>query len=140
MSDAKQTIAYAKGLLQGHSDHGGGGVDAVLNSVLDALDSLSSAVESMRHDLDELEGYVQAVDDDLFDVEADLYGYDEAEMTELECPNCHTPLVVEEEFLDDDAAEVTCPECGHVIHRGPYYEASSQEVAGAASSDGISPN
>lgn len=133
MSDALRKIAYARGMLQGQKDGDQQGVQAVLASVLDALESVGEAVEEMRHDLDELSSYVQAVDDDLFDVETDLYGYDEgydeAEMTELECPQCHTPLVVEAEFLEDDAAEVTCPECGHVLHRGPVYEASQEAVA-----------
>lgn len=128
MSDAQRKIAYARGMLQGQRDGDQHGVQELLTSVLDALESVNAAVEAMRHELDELSGYVQAVDDDLFDVEADLYGYEEAEMTELECPECHTPLVVEAEFLEDDASEVTCPECGHILHRGPVYEAAQETV------------
>lgn len=133
MSEAQRKIAFARGMLQGQGDGDQQGVRAVLASVLDALESVNEAVEEVRHDLDELSSYVQAVDDDLFDVETDLYGYgdDEAEMTELECPECHTPLVVEAEFLEDDAAEVTCPECGHVLHRGPAYEASQAVTTGS---------
>ncbi|BAS28438.1 CD1247 N-terminal domain-containing protein [Limnochorda pilosa] len=138
MSDVKQKLAYARGLLEGRGTDGASGSEPVWTSVLEALDSLDAAVEAMRGDLEELEEYVQAVDDDLFDVEADLYGYDEADMTELECPSCHTPLVVEAEFLEDEASEVTCPECGHVIHRGPLYQGTSQEVAGAPTADGAS--
>lgn len=121
MSEAGQRITYAKGMLQGRQVGDQEGLQAVLTSVLEALEALHTEVDGVRRELEELSGYLQAVDDDLFEVEADLYGYDEAEMAELECPHCQTPLVVEAEFLDDDAAEVTCPECGYVLHRGPAY-------------------
>jgi DNA-directed RNA polymerase subunit delta len=83
---------------------------------------------------DQLEEYIEAVDDDLTDLEESVYGdfeddeleYDEdlevedndtaIDYMEMKCPNCGEAVFVDEDvFHGDEVVEVLCPECQETV-------------------------
>ena len=83
-----------------------------LNRLLDIIDQLIEANEQMARRLTELEEYVEAIDEDLNDVEFLTYGEDDdEEMVEVVCPECGEEVLLDEEDLEDDSVELLCPKC-----------------------------
>ncbi|WP_350344554.1 CD1247 N-terminal domain-containing protein [Proteinivorax tanatarense] len=139
MTDLKEKIAYIKGLAEGmkldHSSNEG----KILEKVLDVLGDMSEDIEDLYIGQGELEEYVEAVDHDLAELEADFIGADEIyedelvddydgegidqvseyELTEddieVECPSCGEAFHVDEDELADEDLEILCPGCQDVV-------------------------
>ncbi len=120
MKTVQEKIAYLRGLLEGGNLYGTEpGSKVVWEQVLGILDDLGRSVLVLGSGLDELAEYVEAVDNDLMDLEDEIYGEDEEEhYVEIECPACGETVSFEEDFLYDDDVQVTCPECGGVVYKG----------------------
>src|SRR5690606_39074108 len=92
---------------------------------------------------DEVEQYVEAIDVDLRDLEAVIYGDDEEFLDDdedveeeaagdqgeeddpfvrAECPRCGEEVYFEESLLYDEHVEISCPNCGEVLYRGEDFE------------------
>lgn len=145
MATIKEKIAYLKGLMEG-SDFYGGDAQArnVWGRVLEILEDLADEVEMLRIGQEETEEYLEALDSDLEAIEDEIYGDDddddddddEVEFVEMECPNCKETVYFEEEFLEDDDVEISCPECGHVLVRAKDGEIVFTSEDGQGSTDG----
>lgn len=118
MASIKEKVAYLQGLTRGLNvnDHSAEG--KVLLNVVDVLNYVAEEIDILRSAHDELEDYVEAVDEDLTAVEDEVYeGVYNGDMVELECPSCHEVVSFESNILDeDDIVEVTCPNCGDIIY------------------------
>ncbi|WP_425061167.1 hypothetical protein SCACP_19470 [Sporomusa carbonis] len=133
MRNLKEKVAYLHGLTQGlnvneHSSEG-----KLLLNIIDVLDSFAEEVHSVNLAQMELEEYVESIDEDLTDLEEQIYeedfdsdedendniyeeSYDD-DMVEVACPSCHELVTFESDILDDDDdIEVTCPYCGGVVY------------------------
>ena len=135
MRNLKEKVAYLHGLTQGlnvneHSSEG-----KVLLNIIDVLDSFADEVRNVNLAQRELEDYVESIDEDLTDLEEEVYEEDfdneddddyddemyedvfEDDMVEVACPDCHELVTFESEILDDvEDIEVTCPYCGGVVY------------------------
>lgn len=120
MPTVKEKIAYLRGLMEGSDFYGNDShARSIWNRVLEIMDDLADQMESLRVSQEEAEEYLEAIDNDLSEVEDEVYGHDEdddVEFVEMECPNCGETVYFEREFLDDDDVEISCPECGHVLY------------------------
>ncbi len=117
MSELQERVAYLHGLASGFNLREGSREGQVLADVLDVLDLMASAVSRLEARQDELESYVESLDEDLAELEEDVYGEEDAETWEIACPDCGTTVEVEEDDYDDEGRlELTCPECGALIH------------------------
>lgn len=129
MRNLKEKVAYLHGLTQGLNvnDHSSEG--KVLLNIIDVLDSFADEVQNVNVAQVELEDYVESIDEDLTDLEDQIYedfeyaededNYDETSdnMVEVSCPGCHKLVTFESSiFNDDDDIEVTCPYCGGVVY------------------------
>ncbi len=129
MRNLKEKVAYLHGLTQGLNvnDHSSEG--KILLNVIDVLDSFADEVQNVNLAQVELEDYVESIDEDLTDLEDQIYeefdyeededNYDETDdnMVEVACPACHELVTFESGILDDDDdIEVTCPYCGGVVY------------------------
>jgi hypothetical protein len=133
MDKVQRKLAYLKGLADGlnveKTDQG-----RVLKGLISVMEELSTEMADVKGAYNELEEYVEALDEDLNEVEMDLYedldedveyedddydeGYDDDDMGyfEAECPNCQELVAIDQGiFENDDIAEVLCPECHEVI-------------------------
>lgn len=115
-----EKVAYLKGLVEGL------GVDEttkegrIVKAVVDVLDNVALSVSDMEQNLSELSEQVDAIDEDLEDIEKDFYGDDDSDddddddddvdYYEVTCPNCGEKVYLDDEILSDGAPK--CPKCG----------------------------
>ncbi len=68
----------------------------------------------------DLETYVETLDEDLNDLEDEIYDTNcccEEDFVEMNCPVCHEDVSFEADILDaKEDIEVTCPHCGSVVY------------------------
>jgi ribosomal protein S27E len=119
MSDVKEKVAYLKGLIDGADfmakDEKG---HAIWEQMMTVFEEIGDSLEVMERNQSEMESYLEAVDEDLSDLEDEIYeDEDEDEgYVEIECPKCHETVYFDENLLDEDEVEITCPNCGAVVY------------------------
>jgi ribosomal protein S27E len=114
----EEQIAYVKGLCEGLNLGAGTQVGQVVTALIETIESMHHELSHTTSRLTELEEYVEAIDEDLNDLELEFYE-DERVGTEgdevgftVECPNCQSEVTVSRDvFATDDTAEVVCPVC-----------------------------
>lgn len=117
MKDLRQKVAYLHGLAEGLEIDDGSKEGKVLTQIIDVLGEIAEAVTNVQNAHEELEEYVEDIDEDL-SLEEDYYCDEEdEEMTfvQVECPNCGETVFFEKELAEDDTVELTCPSCGETI-------------------------
>lgn len=109
----RREIAYIQGLLEGNQKQ-----DSIeqraLGRLIDVIDELIEATQQMDKRQLELEEYVEAIDDDLNDLELAAYD-DEEGMLELTCPECGEHVLVDPADMEDETIELLCPKCHTVL-------------------------
>ncbi|MDI6870012.1 MAG: AraC family transcriptional regulator [Bacillota bacterium] len=120
MKDVKEQVAYLKGLIDGSDFLAKEGKErAVWERMLELFSAVAEGLEELKAGQKELEEYAEALDDDLAEIEEELYGEEEAgedEFVEMECPHCKEAVRFAEDLLYEDDVEVTCPNCGEVVY------------------------
>lgn len=125
-----EKVAYLKGLNEGL------GIDSekskegkLIKVIIDILEEVGLSIEDLEDTTEALGEELDAVSDDLADVEEDLYGEDDDcdcccddddDFFEVECPNCGEPLEIDEEILDEGVVE--CPACNQKFALDLYDE------------------
>ena len=113
-----EKVAYLKGLADGLAIDTEKSKEGKLISVMiDILEEMGMSIEDLEENATALGEELDAVSDDLADVEEAVFG-DEDEDDEcccdededfFECPNCEQPLVIDEDVLE--AGVIECPNC-----------------------------
>lgn len=126
MMTVTEKVAYLKGLVEGLDFDKDDKETKVINAVLDVLEDLALAVSDLDDEMELVTEQLDAVDEDLADLEEIFY--DECddcdcdddcdccgddEMYEVECPACGEMIYFDEEIILDGEAE--CPNCGEVL-------------------------
>ncbi len=115
-----EKVAYLKGLAEGL------GIDAatkegkVLNAIIDVLDDLAMSVVDLEDGMSEVCDQIDAVDEDLGNLEEDFYGEedecgcededDDEDYYEVICPKCGDSIYLDEEMIAEGS--IDCPNCG----------------------------
>lgn len=122
MNHLYESVAYLKGLAEGLNIKESSKEGKLLLGILDTLEEVVSAMEEMQEEQDDLADYVEALDDDLADVEEEFMGEEEGldedddiDFMEVDCPKCGETIYLDEDILYDDDAEVLCPQCHELI-------------------------
>ena len=128
-----EKVAYLKGLIEGYGIAADDKQGKLLSVILDILEDLSFDVEDIHDNLAELEDGLDAVSEDLEDVEELLFGDDEDDddfddfddeddeeldtdgltLYEAQCPTCGEYVTFEESVLDEGG--IACPNCGESL-------------------------
>ena len=117
-----EKVAYLKGLAEGLSLDTETKEGKILSSMIDILDDIALELEDLKDADQELGDGLDAVSDDLEDVEDAVFGpedEDEDEDEESEdcyattCPNCGETVYFDESVLDE--GEALCPKCGEKL-------------------------
>ena len=123
MSRLTERISYLRGLAEGMKLNPEKDSHRLILGILEVLGDVGESYEALAEAHNELSEYVENIDQDLADVEADLYddeNEDEAEadgeegsepFVEYECPHCGQMIEFDTETMDLEAGE-TCPNCG----------------------------
>lgn len=123
MDNAKK-VAYIKGLMDGMNFEADTPEKKLLVAIVDALEGIADSLHAVEEDNEYLSDYIEEVDQDLGDVEAEVFGYDDEdfdddeddddeEFYEIECPKCGKKFCISEDMLDLESIE--CPKCGEKI-------------------------
>ena len=121
-----EKVAYMKGLAEGLGLDTKSKEGKLLTVMMDILDDIALELRDLGDGQGELEEALDAVSDDLSDVESYLYemdgeyeeddGEDEDEDGEVyatTCPNCEEEIFFDETILADGGVE--CPSCGEKL-------------------------
>lgn len=131
MLELKEKIAYLQGLAAGLELDTNSKEGKLFAAMLDVLEGVSQEIEELIVNQEELEEYIEAIDEDLGEVEAEIYGdeddccdcceddddFIEGSFVEVECPKCHDIVRFDAGILEDeDVIEVYCPNCDEVVY------------------------
>ena len=117
-----EKVAYIKGLAEGLELDSADKNSKVLKAIIELLEDVALTVEDLEDAAAELCEQIDAVDEDLSNLEDFVYDtedeYDEDDeffdddddLYEVECPACHDIVYLDEGMLEE--GEIACPNCG----------------------------
>ena len=124
-----EKVAYLKGLAEGMDLDTGKKEGKLLAAIIDVLEDIALELSDIEDAQEELGDGLDAVSDDLEDVEDLLYGEDDEDDDEdayelddlgedeecyaTTCPTCEETIYFDESVLED--GEVVCPNCGEKL-------------------------
>ena len=116
-----EKVAYMKGLAEGLGLDANSKEVKLLHVMMDLLDDIALELQDIRDEQSELEEGLDAVSDDLADVETRLYeldgedddGDEDGEVYQTTCPNCEEDIFFDETILADGS--ILCPNCGEKL-------------------------
>ena len=122
MSQLTDKISYLQGLAEGMKLNPDKDSHRLILGILDVLGEAGDAFEALAEAHGELSDYVEAIDEDLADLEANVYDdenekaydgddKDDDEVIEYECPHCGKTVEIDPAEVDFDE-EAKCPHCG----------------------------
>ena len=132
-----EKVAYMKGLAEGLGLDTKSKEGKLFTIMMDILDDMALELHDLRTGQEDLENALDAVSDDLSDVESCLFEMDEEEDEEAgqtayhtACPNCGEDIYFDESILEDGAVE--CPDCGKKLE----FELEDDDCGGGCCSGG----
>lgn len=114
-----EKVAYMKGLAEGLGLDTKSKEGKLLKVIMDILDDMALELQDIHAEQGELEEGLDAVSDDLADVETYLYEQDseddedDGEVYQTTCPNCQEDVFFDEDILADGS--ILCPNCGEKL-------------------------
>ncbi len=118
MGNIKERVAYLQGLTQGLNVNNQSAEGKLLINIIDVLDDMAEEFNNIQMVQEDLETYVESMDEDLTDLEEEVYeDVDSEELVEVQCPSCHETVSFDARLLEeDDDLEVSCPHCGDTVY------------------------
>jgi ribosomal protein S27E len=120
MTKFKEKVSYLQGLTKGLNVNEHSAEGKLLMNIVDVLDDLAQEFDNFYLAQQDLEEYVETIDEDLTDLEEEVYDPEDdtsEDFVEVECPTCHETVTFEAGVLnDEEEVEVTCPTCGSVVY------------------------
>ena len=124
--DICEKIAYIKGLAEGLGLDEATKEGKILTAIIDLLGDITDEICEIEDGCDELMEQIDAVDEDLSDLENFIYEDDdddcdccdddcdcgccEDEVYEIECPACNDVIYLDADMLAEEG--MVCPNCG----------------------------
>ena len=116
-----ERVAYLKGLAEGMELNTDKREGKLLAAIIDVLEDIALELEDIQDEQAELADGLDAVSEDLADVESLVYEEldDEDEDDEDEdcyettCPNCEEAIYFDDSILEE--GEIICPNCGEKL-------------------------
>ena len=123
MSKLTDRISYLQGLAEGMKLNPEKDSHRLILGILDVLGEVGESFEALAESHGELSDYVESIDEDLADLEADLYDDEDEDAAdpegngayegpiEYECPHCGSKVELDPDDVDFDE-DAKCPSCG----------------------------
>ncbi|HIT78816.1 MAG TPA: zinc ribbon domain-containing protein [Candidatus Faecivivens stercorigallinarum] len=120
-----EKVAYLKGMVDMAEFDPASKETKVLRALIDAVDEMAQTVAELVEANSQMCEVIESLDEDLTEVENDLYGEDEKDydddededdeedIYEVTCPSCGEVFEVDEAMLDE--GEINCPACGELL-------------------------
>ncbi|MBR6873441.1 MAG: hypothetical protein IKN17_08070 [Ruminococcus sp.] len=121
-------VAYLKGLMEGLGIDESTNEGKILKAMADILAEMAESVEDLAVEVDEAVDLLDTIDEDLGQVEEDLYGDDDDDEDEDEdgdesdfdevqyecvCPTCGDTIYLDEGVVEEGS--IDCPNCGEKL-------------------------
>ena len=112
-----EKVAYLKGLAEGlNLDTEKSKEGKLISVMIGILEEVGLSIEDLEENAHALGEEIDALSDDLADVESVVFEDDEEDggdydddWFEVECPNCEEPLIIDDKALADGF--IQCPDC-----------------------------
>lgn len=129
MKNINDRISYIKGLVSECKFDENSKEGLIFNELLNLIEELSSNVEETQ---EELEEYVDSIDNELLEIKRDFYNYDdldeelksfqeefddensEVQYEEVSCSSCSEVIYIDKDIIDD-GQQILCPCCHNII-------------------------
>ena len=114
-----EKVAYIKGLAEGLELDSNDKNSKVLKAIIELLEDVALTVEDLEDGCAELCEQIDAVDEDLSNLEDYVYDdeedyededFEDDEVYEVTCPACNDIVYLDEDMLAE--GEIACPNCG----------------------------
>ncbi|MGI6648362.1 MAG: CD1247 N-terminal domain-containing protein [Bacillota bacterium] len=121
MKELKERVSYLQGLSEGLDVQNNTREGRIINGLIEVLGDMVNSLDDLWDAHRELETYMEAIDEDLYELEGDMYDgeygdLDEEAVVEVMCPKCNEPVFFTPDVLEEDSVvEVTCPTCNEVV-------------------------
>ena len=128
MMTVTEKAAYLKGLAEGLNLDESKPETKLIKAMLDVIDEMALSIADLDDDVDMIVEQLDAVDEDLSEVEDFVFGEDDfddeysscegcpgcdGDYFEVECPACGEVICLDESMLDEESIE--CPACGETL-------------------------
>ena len=119
MNNLSDRVSYLKGLAEGLKLDTEKNEGKLIEKILEVLSDITAEIASIREDHDDLSSYVEAIDNDLSDLEDTMLGNDDFDdddeqeddgVVEYTCPHCGEEMTFEVDSFDFDE-DYLCPNC-----------------------------
>ena len=127
MSNLSDRVSYLKGLAEGLKLDTDKSEGKLIEKILEVLADVAADLDTLREDQDDLNAYVEAIDNDLGDLEDVVHGNEDDEdddfmddedgdededdnLVEYTCPHCGEEMTFEVDSFDFDE-DYLCPNC-----------------------------
>ncbi len=115
-----EKVQYIKGLAEG-MELGDSKESKLILKMLEVLEDIALEIEDIEDACSDMAEQIDAVDEDLADVEEEFYGDcdcddccddcdDDDCCYEVECPNCNDVIYLDEDMIEEGG--IKCPNCG----------------------------
>lgn len=139
-----EQVAYLRGLSEGLNLNSEKPETKMFNAIMDVLETLASETDDVEETIGLMTEQLDAVDQDLGDLEELIYdecmddececgcddddcmGGEDVEYYEVECPSCHEVINVDEGILEEGGIE--CPNCGEKLEFEIDFDEEAPEV------------
>ena len=111
MSKLTDRISYLKGMAAGMKLNMDKDSNKLMLEMLTVMGEMAEEMAAMTEAHNDLNEYVESIDDDLADLEETLFGEEDGEIDEEMAAEDDD----EDEFGEDDLIVYACPHCGHEI-------------------------
>ena len=111
MSKLTDRISFLKGMAAGMKLNRDKDTNKLLMEVMNVMGEMAEEMAAMTEAHNDLNEYVESIDDDLADLEETLFGEEDGEIDEEMAAEDDD----EDEFGEDDLIVYACPHCGHEI-------------------------
>ena len=144
MADLRRKVSHLVGLVERYDVGSRSREGKIIEEMIDVLRDLALDVEEVAVNQAEIEDFLGELDQDLLDVEQEVYRGDddvddealsfdddddgrlddaflddddleEPSYLTLACPVCHQESSYNEQLFDQDGIQLSCPHCGNVI-------------------------
>lgn len=126
-----ERVSYLQGLMDGLEINDSTKEGKVLIKIVDILQELALSMEDLEEEIDEVVELVDILDEDLGEIEEELFDYDDdedddsdefdddeemdmdEEFFEVICPTCGDTICLNEEMIEEGS--IDCPNCGEKL-------------------------
>ena len=112
MSKLTDRISYLKGMAAGMKLNMDKDSNKLMLEMLTVMGEMAEEMAAMTEAHNDLNEYVESIDDDLADLEETLFGEEDGEIDEEMAAEDDDE---DDEFGEDDLIVYACPHCGHEI-------------------------